>query len=221
MKIAILNKYKTKLLRLKLLKTKIYKNQKNFDYLLLKNLETRLKKVLHVIYRFHAANKKILFIGTPLELSNQIKQLLKNKQHVFLPKSVWMSGVITNPRPSFKHLLKKHAIHNDKISKLLFNLKNQTDLIVVLNEKLNITALKESSLKRIPTISLNTDDSLLNLNASTYKAPGDYNFTGKKIRNNIFFLLLNSLFKKAEVLKKKQKIKVNYKKNVSSKKKQI
>jgi hypothetical protein len=56
MKITTLNRHKTKLLRLKLLKTKVYKHEKNFNYLLLKNMETQLKKVLHIIYRFHIAN---------------------------------------------------------------------------------------------------------------------------------------------------------------------
>ena len=235
MKIATLNKHKTKLLRLKLIKTKVYKNEKNFNYLLLKNMETRLKKVLNVIYRFHIANKKILFIGTPLKLNNKIKQLLKNKKHNFIPETIWMNGIITNPKPSFKHLLKRHAITNDKTSKFLFNLRNQADLVVILNENFNITALKESSLKRIPTISLNSKYSFSNLNLSTYKVAGDYNFVKKPIRNNLFFLLLSSLLKKAEVLREKniqinlkqKKFKTtkkswnpnNYKKHVFSKKK--
>lgn len=224
MKITFLHKYKTKLLKFKLLKTKVHKNQKNFDYLLIKDLETRLKKILHVIYKFHIANKKILFIGTPLEISDKLKQLLKNKKHNFLPESIWMNGIVTNPSSSFKHLVKQHAINNDKVSKILFRLKNQIDLIVVLNEKSNLTALKESSLKRIPTISLNTIYNLSNFNLSTYKVPGDYNFDRKKIRNSIFFLLLSSLLKKAEMQRtkqKKRKVYVNYKKNVFSKKKPI
>jgi hypothetical protein len=235
MKIATTHNYKTKLLRLKLLKTKIYRNQENFDYLLLKEMETRLKKILHVIYRFHVANKKILFIGTPLKLNNQIKQLLKNKKHSFIPESVWMNGIITNSSPSFKHLLKKHAVSSDKVSKSLFNLKNQSDLVVVLNEKLNLDALEESALRRVPTISLNSNHNLPSTYLSTYKLSGDFSFAGKEIRNNLFFLFLNSLLKKAEIFKKKQikrNVKkkkseliekkwnrFNHKKNVSSKKK--
>lgn len=239
MKLSTLHRRKNKLFKLKILNTKIHKSQKNFDYLLFKDMETRLKKILHIIYKFHAANKKILFVGTPLKLNNQIKQLLKGKKHSFVPESIWMSGIITNSSSSFKHLIKRHAINNDKTSKLLFSLKNQADLIVILNEGLNITALAESSLKRVPTISLNTTCTLTNLNLSTYKVPGNYSFNEKKIRNNLFFLLLGSLLKKAEVVKKRQ-IKLNakrkklklqlrkknlnkahYKHHVSIKKKQI
>ena len=235
MKITTLHKYKTKLLKLKLLKTKVYKSQKNFNHLLLKDMETRLKKVLHIIYRFHAANKKILFIGTPIELNNQIKRLLKNKKHSFIPESVWINGIVTNSGPSFKHLIKRHAINSDKTSKFLFNLKNQANLIVILNERFNLTALEESSLKRIPTVSLNANYNLSDLTLSSYKVPGDYGFTKRKIRNNLFFLLLNSLLKKAEIVRKRQ-IEINtkrrklklvqktwnknkYKKNVYQKKK--
>lgn len=203
MKITTLNKYKTKLLKLKLLKTKTYKNKKNTNYLLLKNMETRLKKTLHVIYKFHIANKKILFIGTPLQLNNYTKQLLKNKKHTFIPESIWMNGIITNPESSFKHLLKRHAISNDTTSKFLFNLKNQIDLIVILNEKCNLTSLKESSLKRVPVISLNSSYNLSHINLATYKVAGDYNFGKKTIRNNLFSIFLSSLLKKAEIFKKK------------------
>lgn len=204
MKISKLTKYKTKLLKLKLLTTKVYKNEKNFNYLLLKDTETKLKKILQVIYRFHVANKKILFIGTPFRLNNQIKQLLKKKKHNFIPETVWMNGVITNSGPSFKHLLKRHAIDTDKTLKFLFNLKNQTDLIVILNEQLNLAALKESSLKRIPTISLNSSNKHSNTDLSTYKLINNSNFTENKTRNDLFFLLLSSLLKKAEILRKKQ-----------------
>ena len=203
MKITNLTKYKTKLLKLKLLKTKVHKNKKTFNYVLLKTLETRLKKALHVIYKFHVANKKILFIGTPLKLNNKIKQLLKHKKHSFIPESIWMNGIITNSKASFKHLLKRHAGSNDKLSKFLFNLKNQVDLIVILNEKANLSALKESSLKRVPIISLNSNYDLLNFNFAAYKVIGNYNFVKKNIRNNLFFLLLSSLLKKAEILRKK------------------
>ena len=159
---------------------------------------------MHVIYKFHANNKKILFVGTPFKLNNQIKQLLKGKKHSFVPESVWMGGVITNAASSFKHLVKRHAMSNDRTSRLLFSLRNQADLIIVLNENCNITALTEGSLKRVPTISLNTTYNLTDSSLSTYKVPGNYNFSTKEVRTNLFFLLLNSLLKKAERARENQ-----------------
>ena len=216
MKIITIKKYKTQLLKLKLLKTKTYKNQNNFNYLRLKNMEARLKKILNVIYRFHIANKKILFIGTPLKLNSQIKQLLKNKKHNFIPESIWINGIVTNSKSSFKHLIKQHAIKLNKTSKFLFNLKNQADLIVVLNEHSNLVALEESSLKRIPTISLNTSYDFFNSDLSIYKAIGNYSFTKKTIRSNFFFLLLSSTLKKAEQWKKQQSLKVKKRKKIKN-----
>ena len=205
MKVLKLNKHKAKLLKFKILETKAYCNEQNLNYLILKDLETRLKKVLHVIYRFHTANKKILFVGTPAKLNNSIKQLLKNKKHDFIPESVWVNGIVTNSKASFKYLLKKRAILDENSSKFLFNLKNQIDLIVILNEKTNLEALKESSLKTVPLIVLNSTYDLT-AHSSTYKASGDYSFNQTSIRDNLFFLLLQSLLTKAERFKRKQKL---------------
>lgn len=202
MKNLKLTRYKTKLFKFKLLKTKVYKNQKDFSHLLLKNTETRLKKILHIIYQFHTANKKILFIGAPLRPNNQTKELFEGKNRSFIAETIWVNGIITNLGPSLKHLLKRHTIENDKTSKLFFNLKNQVDLIIILDEKYNFAALKESSSKKVPIVSLNSNYTLLNSSFPTYRVTGNYGSTGKKIRNNLFLLFLSSLFKKAELIKK-------------------
>lgn len=198
MKITTLKKYKTKLLKLKLLNTKTHKNQKNFNYLLLKNIENRLKKILNIVYKFHIANKKILFIGTPLKLNNKITQIFKNKKHNFIPQFIWTNGIITNSKPSFKYLIKQYTINKNKTSKFLFNFKNQADLIVILNEYSNLTILKEGFSKRIPVILLNANYNFFSSDLSIYKTTGNYSFTKKTIRNNIFFLLISAIFKKAE-----------------------
>lgn len=203
MKISKTQKYKAKLLKLELLRTKISIKNKDFNYLHLKDLETRLKKALHIIYKFHVANKRILFVGTPLKLNKKVKQLLKNKKHSFIPESVWVKGIISNAGPSFKHLFKNHATNGRKTSKFLFNFKNSIDLVVVLQERLSVDVLKEISLKKVPTISLNTSDRILNSNLVTYKVLGNFNLTKKENRNNLFYLILSSLLKKAEILKKK------------------
>ena len=145
-----------------------------------------------------------MFIGTPLKPDKQIKQLLKRKKHGFIPESIWMNGVITNSNSLFKHLFKRHSFTNDATSKFFFDLKNRINLIVILNENFNQVALKESSFKRIPTILLNSEYNTFNSNLTTYKVPGNYAFTKKIVRNNFFFILLNSLLKKAERFRKKQ-----------------
>lgn len=220
MKTKILEKCKTKLLKLKLLKTKTYKSEKKINYLLIKHMETRLKKIMQVIYRFHLANKKILFIGTPFKLNNQIKQLLKGERHNFIPETVWMHGILTNSKSSFKYLIKQHATNKDNISRFLFRLKSKFDLTVVLNESSNLAVLQETSLKRMPIISLNTKNSLTGFGLSTYKALGDYKFTNKTIRHNFFFLLLASVLKKAKQSKSRKKMKNFFENNTNVFKKQ-
>ena len=78
MKIRKIKNHKNKLLKLKILQTEIYtksqyKNDINFE-----NIEYRLKKILHIIYKYNISNKRILFIGIPLDIYNT-KKLKKKK----------------------------------------------------------------------------------------------------------------------------------------------
>lgn len=203
MKIKILKKFKTKLLKFKLLKTKIYNYKNGFGYWHIKNTEIRLKQIFHILYKFHVTNKKILFVGNPHNVNDQIKQFLQTKQHKFLPDSLWMDGIFTNPKTSFKHLKQQYALTNNKSLKILLSLRTQIDLIVILNERRNINILNESSLKRIPIITLNSTYNLSRLDLSTYTIPDDSNFVEKPSQENFFFLVLHSILKKAEILKKK------------------
>lgn len=204
MKIKTLKKFKTKLLTFKLLKTRLYKYNNDLNYSRVKDTEIRLKQIFHILYKFHVTNKKILFLGNSNNINNPIKQFLQTKQHIFLPESVWMNGIFTNPKTSFKHLKQQYALTNSKSLKLLLSLRTQIDLVVNLNEQHNIKSLNESSLKRIPIISLNSIYSIFNLNLSAYKIPDDPNVVEKPSQENFFFLLLHSLLKRAEILRKKR-----------------
>jgi hypothetical protein len=204
MKILKIKTFKTKLLKFKLLNTKIYRYRNEINYSHLKNIENRLKQILHILYKFHVTNKKILFLGNPSNLNSKIKQFLQKNQHKFLPESLWINGLFTNPKTSFKHLKQQYTITRNRSLKLLLSLRTQTDLIVLLNESTNMTCLNESFSKRIPIISLNSLYSLSNLNKSTYSITGSSNLTIKFTRENVFFLLFHSVLKKAEVLRKKR-----------------
>jgi hypothetical protein len=56
MKIKNIIKYKNKLLKLKLIKTKIYKKKDQLTNTRIEDIEYRLK-ALHVIYKYHTNNK--------------------------------------------------------------------------------------------------------------------------------------------------------------------
>lgn len=221
----------TKLLNLNILETNYYK--KNYlNHELNKNIEYKLKNALNIIFKFHSENKKILFLGTPLQLNKQLKKLLKNTNHLIIPEKIWFSGVLTNTKSIFRFLFKKYLKKNKNTLKFLFNLTVKNDLVVILNESLSQNPLKEFSKKRIPTISLNYNNINLNYPNSTYQIKQNINnFNENKNINNLFFSILTTTFKKAEKVRQKNinsrlKKRVNkkrqfIKKNEFKKKKQI
>lgn len=181
MKIKKINKYQNKLLKLRLIKTKIYKNQHQFNSIQIEDIEYRLKKALHIIHKFHTNNKKILFIGIPIKIHKKLKQLLNNTKHIYIPESIWIDGIITNRNACFKYLSKnsKSTINKNKVSKLLTKLKNKSDLIVIFDKSLDHTALNESYVTRLPIISFNYNLDIFETKSS-YKIPGNFKFTKKK-----------------------------------------
>jgi ribosomal protein S2 len=135
-----------------------------------------------------------MFVGNPLSFNSKLKNLLKNTKHMYVPESVWMNGILTNQNSCFKYILKNQKSINRKISTILFKTKRKSDLIVILNSSANFNALNEGYLTRVPIISLNSD----NLDVkSSYKVPGNFRFTDKKIRDNFFYSMLAATIKKA------------------------
>ena len=195
MKINKVHSNKFKLLKLNLIKTKVYKKKHN-NFIKIKDITSRLKKSLHVIYKYHINNKKILFIGTPINLNPEFKKILQNTKHLIIPKSLWMNGMITNKFSCFKYLSKNKKLINNRISKILFKIKNKSDLIVILNNSEIMNILEESYLARIPIVSINCNLDITDLKSS-YKVPGDFKFKKKKIRDTFFYSILTAIFKKA------------------------
>lgn len=208
MKINKITKYQSKLVKLKLIKTKIYKKNEH-NFIKTEEIVSRLKKALYIIYKYHINNKKILFIGTPLNLDEKLKNLIKNTKHTYIPESVWMNGVLTNQQSCFKYLLKNQQSINRKISTILFKTKKKSDLIVILDSSTNPNALNEGYLTRTPVISIGSNLDSLDTKSS-YKVPGNFKFINKKIRNNFFYSMLSATLKKAHTNSKKTKINFLY-----------
>lgn len=212
MKIVKIIKNQTKLLNLGTprLKTKILKKN-HLNYGILKNnLEFKLKNALNIIFKFHSENKKILFLGTPIKLNNQLKELLKNTKHSFIPEQIWLSGILTNTKSIFRLLFKKCLKKNKNNLKLLFDLKNKNDIVVIINEFLNRKPLYEFLKKGTPTISLNYSGNKLKQFSSTYKIKKNSTDIGNKSINNLFFSILTTTLKKAEKVRI-EKIKISLK----------
>jgi ribosomal protein S2 len=197
MKIKKIAQYQNKLLKFKLSQSKIYDRKLYINNLKFEDIEYRLKKAFHIIYKYHVFKKNILFVGTPIYLN---PKTLKNTKHFIIPETFWKNGVLTNKISFFKHLPKNKKINN-KVSKFLFQLKKNIDLIVLLNESTNKSAQNESYLAKIPTVSLN-DKLDIHKNKTNYKIPGDFQFFNKKIRDNFFYSILIAILKKEKKTKK-------------------
>lgn len=182
-----------KLFKLKLIKSKVYKfNEKNIK---LENIEIRLKKVLQIIYEYHKNKKKILFIGVPLKFSKSIQFLFQKTRHIFLPNSIWVNGILTNQYSCFQYILSSQKPIKNKMTNLLFKLRNKSDLIVILNASETIPQIIEGHKTKTPIIAFNSSfiDSTFKI---TYKIPGYFHFYKNEFKNNFFYYILASIFKK-------------------------
>ena len=177
-----------KLLQLQILKLGYKKKLHNFGGDL-KQIEKNLYKIFNIIYKFHSADKKILFLGFPTDF----RKALKNTKHVLIPKFAWFDGILSN-RNLFINHPPKNISRN--IFKLILKLEKKLDLIVISNLNESSNAIKESYVARITTVILNfkiTNDSA-----------GSCNFINEKLEeNSFFFSLVRSVLNRNE----KKKIK--------------
>ena len=110
--------------------------------------------------------------------------------------------MISNSFSIIKHLVKQSKFNKNQHQKTnyLAKISKNFNLIVVLNENSDSLFLKESLTKRVPIISLNYNNILLNFDFATYKIIGD--FENKITRNNFFYFILCNVLKKAKRFKK-------------------
>nr|YP_010133808.1 ribosomal protein S2 [Fistulifera saprophila]QWM93298.1 ribosomal protein S2 [Fistulifera saprophila] len=224
MKIKKIPQRRNKLVKLKLIQTKIYTKEQYLENIKIEDIEYRLKKICYLIYKYNVFNKRILFVGLPFNITLKLQELIKNTKHIFIPNSVWLSGAISNKNTNFSNLLKNKNTTKNQISELLFQLKKNIDLVIIINNSDNTSdILNEGYVARIPVVMLNTNLNIC-FNKPSYKVPGNFKFVSKKTRNNLFYSLLISTLRKGStkvikthykaVMKKpnKKSIKENYKK---------
>lgn len=185
------------MIKLQLIRAKIYKKSHYLKNIVLEDLETRLKKALHIIFRYHMNGKRILFVGNPLKINKQIKRLLKRTSHTFIPKHAWVNGLVTNRKLSVEAVKKDTSLIRP-LSKKLLRLKRKNDLVVIVDSKFERNALVESHAIRLPVIALNCDLNPANYNAvSTYKIPGDFILQQSEVENSFFYSVLRAVLLKS------------------------
>lgn len=204
MKLNSIKQFRSKLTKLKLIETKIYK--KNLNMLIkITDIITKLKKALHIIYKYHAYNKRILFVGIPTTVIQQLKLKILNQKHLYIPNSIWLNGIITNQKSCFKYIYKNRDLLNPKFSETLSQFNKKLDLMVILDSRFKDNLIKESCIAGIPTIVIGNYLEI-DYYKSSYKIPGTFNFFKKKNKDNFFYLLLLATLKKANKFKKKPQL---------------
>ena len=128
MKIKTFKIKKLNLTKLYLLKYKIYKNFSTTDFPILnflKYIEFTLKQSLILISNYHLKKKKILFLGFTYPYRKHKQNVFKNSNHTFLPKSLWLNGMVKN------NLLLNNISYKKKPDLIVFFDRKDTDYFIL------------------------------------------------------------------------------------------
>jgi hypothetical protein len=195
-----LKKFKFKqILKLHLLNSRAYEHaiQKlNSGFLTdfkLTQILSDFKKVLHVIFEYHQANKQILFVGMPNRLELKINQLT---QHAAVGVNFELQTIISNNFKAINSPKNVKLLTTKSYSKSLMpKLLKKPDLIVLLSHEKKQNIIAESNAVKIPVIVFDSDE-----NTQSNRFKGFYNLKGfgssSISEKSLFFLGLNFLFKR-------------------------
>lgn len=169
----------TKLLKLRLIKTNIYRKKFALNWFKVEKIEYQLKKAFQIIYKYHINRKKILFLNS--SYLEKITNILKDTDHTFITQYEWMGGILTN----------KAYIKPTKGQKS----KNMYDLLVILNLSFSEDLLKENFKTKIPIIVFHSEFPLIS-QFFKYSVFGEFSFEKEKIKENFFLNLLKLILQK-------------------------
>lgn len=177
------------LLKLKLIKTKMYLKKESRANVKIEDVECRLKKGLQVIFKFHASKKRILFVGNLSSAEETvIKKLLKNTRHMFVPEYLWLNGRVLNHKVSQSYMSKRSSAHQT------LGLKKNNHLTVILNSSMSGIQIDNYKAK-IPTIVLSNHLDIFDVTFS-YRILGNLIKGNKKVKSYLFWILLQSFLRK-------------------------
>jgi ribosomal protein S2 len=150
------------------------------------------KKAMHIIFKYHKNNKRILFVGVPQIIETKLNLMTK---HIAVPNSFNIQGLFLNKSILKGITLKQQLLKNKNY--LLSKISNKPDLIVVFNEEKDQQLVKDSYISRIPVIKFNS-----NLQEKywkhSYDIPGNIRPNNSKTVDNIFFIILNAILKRSK-----------------------
>lgn len=196
------------LLKLQLIKLKSYEQSirktsfNNSVNLNLDQILADIKKALKIIFQYHQAKKRILFIGFPYKLELKINYLTN---HVSVPSNFDIQGLIFNNSVKFLTETKcsGHVWLKSNFKILLPKLAKKPDLIVLFEHEKDKSVFTESWNAKIPVIFFKSNCNLHNLNdENLYSVRGNFQSTASMSdKKNIFFIGLNFLFKNSLIKK--------------------
>lgn len=197
-----LKKFKFKqILKLHLLNSRAYehaakkaKTSNQIDFNLTQVLMD-LKKILHVIFEYHQASKKILFIGLSKTLEKTINS---STPHVAVDSTFELQGFLSkrlNVVESSADARRSPAGLN--VKSLLPKLSKKPDLIVILAHDKSLNLIAESNLTKIPTITFDsTGNELIGRTKAVYNIEGLEENLISTSGKTLFCLGLQFLFNK-------------------------
>jgi ribosomal protein S2 len=151
---------------------------------------TELKKVLHIIFEYHQANKKILFVGLPKKLEKIINS---STCHVAVDSKFKLQGFTSKHLNTSKFSMETRHLSSDRV--LLPKLLKNPSLIVILAHDKSLNIVKESSVAKIPTVIFGSNNGEhIDQIKSVYSLKGfeeNLDFTSGK---TLFYLGLQFLF---------------------------
>lgn len=200
--------FKYNLLKLQIYSNKLFINDINLSNNKLEQIESYLKQVLKIIFEYHIWQFKILFIGFPVVSKMKQMKLIHFTNHNFITEKSWVSGIFRNRFSILTYLKLQQSQNFFKNIKILLRVKTKPHLVVIFNQKIEISMINEFYKAGIPILSFNWD--YFNTFKIAYKTMGNFNFVEKNIRLTFFFLFY-SLLKKPSL--KKTKISTKVKKN--------
>jgi len=193
-----IKKFKSKqILKLHLLKSRVYeqiikkKSSNVLNEMDLLQTITSFKKALQVIFQYHNADKRVLFVGVPKKLEFRINKLTK---HVAVSNVFNLQGIISNyAKNTSSGNFSGNKINTAKALEL--KLSKKPDLIVLFSHEKRENLISESYFAKIPLILFNEDTSGRKSIDTFYKVPGNENNLMNSSNQNLFSMGLNFLFK--------------------------
>lgn len=196
-----IKKFKFKqILKLHLLNSKAYEHLvKKPDSNLLTDFNItqiigNFKKVLHIIYQFHYAKRRILFIGVPKRLELKINKLTS---HLAVPSNFDLQGILLNNLKQLKSAKEANqSLSNLYLRSLLPKLSKRPDLIVLFSCEKKQNIINESYVAKVPVIIFDAENVSNELLAKgSYKVQSIGSDCVSASDKSLFFLGLNFLFK--------------------------